>query len=117
MCPPTWASKSVSAIGEPRRLCSFGLKSPNCSVNTAKARSSGASTVTCRRTTTSSVGLIGLLRLFGDVSKAAQCAVPEGVELVSQREDTRLVEAVDPSGAGRLLIDEAGVLEHLQVLG
>src|SRR5579863_10152984 len=41
--PPTRGSNTVSATGAPSRLCSVGLKSPNLSVNTVKARSIGAS--------------------------------------------------------------------------
>src|SRR5579863_4619494 len=45
--PPTRGSNTVSATGAPSRLCSVGLKSPNRSVNTVKARSIGASTTIC----------------------------------------------------------------------
>ena len=56
--PPTLGSNTVSAIGEPSRLCSGGLKSPNRPVNTAKARSMGAGTTICLRTVPASVLVI-----------------------------------------------------------
>ena len=58
MLPPTRGSNTVSAIGAPSMLCSGGLKSPNRSVNTVKARSIGVSTTTCLRTVAASVWVI-----------------------------------------------------------
>ena len=55
--------------------------------------------------------------LFDDVLVAGQRTVPEGVELVAQRGHADRVEPVDPAGADGALGDQAGVLEHLQVLG
>src|SRR5689334_18816422 len=118
MFPPTRGSNFVSTIGAPRRLCSFGLMSSNCSTNAANARSCGTSSVISRRTTVfSSFGLMGLLGLFSDGSKVAQRLTPEGVELIPKRKHSDLIEAVDASRPVSLLLDEARVFEHLEMLG
>src|ERR1022692_4691642 len=114
MCPPTRGSKTVSAIAAASRLCSGGLKSPNLSVNAVKACSAGALTITCLRTTGTSVrSWILLDRLFGNICVAGQGPLPEGVELIAQRGHCRRIEPVDTSGAGRAFTDQAGVLEDL----
>src|SRR5579859_1195919 len=46
-----------------------------------------------------------------------QRPIPEGVKLVSQRGHARWIEPIDPSRSDGTLDDEAGVLEHLQMLG
>ena len=58
-----------------------------------------------------------MLVRIDDVRVAGQGATPEGVELVAQRGDGGGVEAVDPAGAGRSFADEAGLFQHLEVLG
>src|SRR5919106_200876 len=44
-------------------------------------------------------------------------AAPERVELVAQRPYAGGVEPVDAPSSGRLVVDEARLFEHLQVLG
>jgi hypothetical protein len=52
-----------------------------------------------------------------DVAVTDKCPLPEGVQLVSQRRDGNWIQPVDPSGPGRRFVDQAGVLEDLQMLG
>ena len=102
----------------PSRLCSGGLKSPNRSVNTAKARSIGASTTICLRTTAVSVVRHDSPRSCRLDDVAGSWSAPGARTCRAGRatRPRRRVQPVDPPGAHRPLGDQAGVLEHLQVL-
>jgi hypothetical protein len=54
--------------------------------------------------------------MFGSVCVAGERPLPEGVELITQRSHRCRVQSIDPSCAGYPLTDQAGILEHLQVL-
>ena len=58
---------------------------------------------------------------FGDCSDeilvAAQRSIPKGVELVAQGKNCGFVEVVDAARAIRLLGDQSGVLQYLEMLG
>ena len=118
MWPPTRARTRSRRSATPSRLCSGGLKSPNRSVNTAKARSIGASTTICLRTTAASAWVMtSPPSVVRRRPVAGQRPVPERVELVAQRGHAGRVEPIDPARARGALGDEPRVLEHLQVLG
>lgn len=55
--------------------------------------------------------------LFGNVLVAGQGPIPEGVELVAQRGDAGFVQPVDATCSLGAVGYEAGVLQHLEVLG
>jgi len=54
--------------------------------------------------------------LLHDVLVAVERALPERVQLIAQGGDAGGVEPVDPAGPRGAVGDQAGVLEHLQVL-
>src|SRR3954465_15766755 len=114
MLPPTCDSKIVSAMGEARRLCSLDLISPNRSTNGEKAFSAGGSITSSRWM---SLSVLTVLLGFGDVSKRVQRPAPERVELIAERDEAGLVQSVHASRPQRLLLDEPGVSQHLEVLG
>src|SRR3954469_22797819 len=58
-----------------------------------------------------------LLGLLDDGLVGRQGAAPEPVEVGAQRGQAGRVDAVDPAVAGRLVDDQPGVLEDLEVLG
>ena len=112
------------------RLCSGGLKSPNCSVNTENARSIAASTTTCRRTAVSVCVMVvlsvlrsvvtfrwGMGVIGQDFGVTGERSPPVGVELVAQRSQSDRVELVDVPRPFLVLLHQARVLKHLQVLG
>src|SRR4051794_1401657 len=119
MRPPARCSNTVSAMSTPSMLCSRGLMRSICSMKTANARSTGALTTTSLRTDVASAGvaITPLGGLVGDVLEGRQGLVPEGVKLRPQRREARGVGLVDAPVALRAVHDNAGILEHLQMLG
>jgi hypothetical protein len=60
----------------------------------------------------------GLLRLLLDGGlEAGQGLVPEVVEIRAQIAQAVGIEPIDAAGADRLVDDQPGILQHLQVLG
>src|SRR3954452_24425207 len=118
MLPPTWVSKTVSAISTSSRLCSGGLNVPKPSVKTEKARSIGASTtIECCVVVSDACVLIRSPSLVLDGRLVGgERLVPEVVEVSAQQAQSLGIDLVDAPGADSLVDDQPGVLEHLQVL-
>src|SRR5664280_1485749 len=118
MCPPSRGSKTISARAPSRRWCSGGHQLAMSSVNTANARSIGASTTMDARTDVLSGSLISIsFSLFDNCFESGQGGVPEPVEIVAKAGDPVGVQPVDPTVPVLPAGDQAGLLQHLEVLG
>ena len=87
MWPPTRGSNTVSAIGDAEQVVLGRLEVAEPLGEDLKARSIGASTTICLRTSAVAVSAHdwSSVVLFDDVLVAGQGPVPERVELVAQR--------------------------------
>src|SRR3954453_3656360 len=110
------------SIGAEPMWCSGGHQEVISAVNTSKARS-GSQSTTISRVIGSTVWLVRVSLMVGiflegrSSLERGQGSFPEAVEVLGDGPECFRVGAVERGGADLLIDDQAGLLEHLEVLG